>query len=92
MANIKSQKKRILISRAENARNTSKKSAVKTAIKKYEATIAAGDLEQATKMLNGVYAIIDAAKSDGIFHINTAANKKARMAKMLNAAKAAVTE
>lgn len=84
MANIKSQKKRILISRGENARNTSKKSAVKTAIKKYEAVIAAGNVEEATKMLNEVFAVIDGAKSDGIFHVNTAANKKARMSKLLN--------
>lgn len=84
MANIKSQKKRILISRGENARNTSKKSAVKTAIKKYEAVIATGNVEVATKMLSEVFAVIDGAKSDGIFHVNTAANKKARLSKLLN--------
>lgn len=92
MANIKSQKKRILISRGENARNTSKKSAVRTAIKKYEAVIAAGNIEEATKMLSEVFAIIDGAKSDGIFHINTAANKKARLSKLLNVAIAAKAE
>lgn len=92
MANIKSQKKRILTSRAENKRNIDKKSAVKTAIKKYEAIIAEGNIEEATKMLNEIYAIIDSARSYGIFHINTAANKKARLAKLLNAAKATKAE
>ncbi len=89
MANIKSQKKRVLISREEKARNASKKSKVKTAIKKYEAAIAAGNVDEAAAMLNGLFSVIDAAKSDGIFHINTAANKKARLSKMLDAAKAA---
>ncbi len=92
MANIKSQKKRVLISKEERARNTSKKSKVKTAIKKYEATIAAGNIEEAAAMLKDLFAIIDGAKSDGIFHINTAANKKARLSKMLDAAKAAKAE
>ena len=35
MPNIKSQKKRVLITKEENARNNSKKTAVKTVIKKY---------------------------------------------------------
>jgi len=36
-----------------------------------------------------LFTIIDGAKSDGIFHANTAANKKARLSKRLDAAKAA---
>lgn len=88
MANIKSQKKRILTSRAERARNISKKSEVKTVIKKYEAVVASSNIEEATAMLNNAFAVIDKAKSDGIFHINTAANKKARLSKLLDAAKA----
>ena len=93
MANIKSQKKRVLISRAENARNTSKKSAVKTAIKKYEASIAAGDIAKAEELYPLTISAIDAARADGLYHINNAARKKARLAKMLdNAKKAAVAE
>ncbi len=92
MANIKSQKKRILTSRAEKARNISKKSEVKSVIKKYEATIASGNIEEATAMLSVVFSTIDAAKSDGIFHTNTAANKKARLSKLLDAAKASKAE
>ncbi|HOO23046.1 MAG TPA: 30S ribosomal protein S20 [Clostridia bacterium] len=84
MANIKSQKKRILISREENARNTSKKSAIKTAMKKYEAAVAAKDFAKASELFPGLVSMIDSAKSDGIYHINTAARKKARIAKMLD--------
>lgn len=83
MANIKSQKKRILITREENARNTSKKSAVKTEIKKFEAAIAAKDLAKATELYPNLVSVIDAARSDGLYHINTTSRKKARLAKLL---------
>ena len=89
MANIKSQKKRVLITREENARNNAKKSAVKTAIKKYEAAIAAGDAAKAEELLPATVSAIDAAKSDGLFHANTAARKKARLAKLLDGVKKA---
>lgn len=84
MANIKSQKKRILISQAENARNNSKKSAIKTEMKKFESAIAAADAAKANEIYPKLVSMIDMAKSDGIFHINTCARKKARLAKLLN--------
>ena len=89
MANIKSQKKRVLISREENARNNSLRSEVKTAIKKYEAAIAANDIAKAEVLLPVTFSVIDAARSDGLFHINNVARKKARLAKMLDNAKKA---
>ncbi len=89
MANIKSQKKRVLISREENARNNSLRSEVKTAIKKYEAAIAANDIAKAEELLPATFSVIDAARSDGLFHVNNVARKKARLAKMLDNAKKA---
>lgn len=89
MANIKSQKKRVLISREENARNNSLRSEVKTAIKKYEAAIVANDIAKAEELLPVTFSVIDAARSDGLFHINNVARKKARLAKMLDNAKKA---
>ena len=89
MANIKSQKKRVLISSEENARNNSLRSEVKTAIKKYEAAIAANDIAKAEELLPVTFSVIDAARSDGLFHINNVARKKARLAKMLDNAKKA---
>lgn len=85
MPNIKSQKKRVLISEEEKAVNNSKKSAVKTAVKKYESAIAAGDKALAEKLLPETFSIIDRATSDGVYHKNTSDRKKARLAKMLNA-------
>lgn len=84
MPNIKSQKKRVLITKDENARNNSKKTAVKNVVKKYEATIKEGRIDDAKALLPTVMSAIDAAKSDGIFHVNTAARKKARLSKMLD--------
>lgn len=89
MANIKSQKKRVLISREENARNNSLRSEVKTAIKKFEKAIAEGDIAKAEELLPVTVSVIDSARSDGLFHINTVARKKARLAKMLDNAKKA---
>ncbi|MDD4315708.1 MAG: 30S ribosomal protein S20 [Clostridia bacterium] len=89
MANIKSQKKRILTSTAENLINTSKRSKVKNAIKKFESAILASDLKLAEELLSVTAGIIDEAKSDGIYHINTASRKKSRLAKMLDTAKKA---
>ncbi|HHT83045.1 MAG: 30S ribosomal protein S20 [Christensenellales bacterium] len=92
MANIKSQKKRILTSRKEKQINTAKRSKVKTAIKKFEAAIMANDLQKAEELLPLTYKVIDEAKSDGIFHINNASRKKARLAKMLDNAQKTVKE
>ena len=86
MPNIKSQKKRVLITKEENARNNSKKTAVKNVIKKYEAAIKEARIDDAKAMLPVVMSAIDAAKSDGIYHVNTAARKKARLSKMLDEA------
>ena len=51
MANIKSAKKRILVTEKRTARNKSIKSAVKTSIKKVEAAIAAKDKAAAEEAL-----------------------------------------
>lgn len=86
MPNIKSQKKCVLITREENARNNSKKTEVKNVIKKFEKAVEEKRLDDAKAQLALVMSAIDEAKSDGIYHVNTAARKKARLAKMLDAA------
>lgn len=92
MANIKSQKKRVLISREENASNNSKRTRVKNAVKKYEAVIAEKDVEKATALLPETVSIIDMAASDGIYKDNTASRKVARISKMLDTLKKEVAE
>ena len=51
MANIKSAKKRILVNQTKYERNKSVKSAVKTAVKKVEAAVAANDKAAANEAL-----------------------------------------
>jgi len=75
VANIKSQKKRILVSAKENERNTAIRSKVKNAVKKFNAAISAGDLALAEKLYPETVAIINKAKSEGVFHINASSRR-----------------
>ena len=84
MANIKSAKKRVLVSKTRYDRNKSIKSSVKTAIKKVDAAVAAGDKEAAQKLLLEATSAIDKAATKGVYHKNTAARKVSRLAKAVN--------
>lgn len=84
MANIKSAKKRILVNETKAARNKSIKSAVKTAIKKVDAAVAAKDKANADAALLGAISAIDKATSKGIYHKNTASRKVSRLTKAVN--------
>lgn len=79
MANIKSAKKRILVNDAKALRNKKIKSAVKTAIKKVDAAVAANDKELAKAELLNATSMIDKATSKGIYHKNAASRKISRM-------------
>ncbi len=82
MANIKSAKKRILVTATRTARNKSIKSAVKTSIKKVEA--AAKNKEEATAALINASSTIAKAAKKGVYHKNNAARKVSRLAKLVN--------
>lgn len=84
MANIKSAKKRILVIETKTMRNKAIKSAVKTAIKKVEAAVAANDKELATANLRAAISEISKAQSKGIYHKNTAARKISRLTVAVN--------
>ncbi|MCI8484265.1 MAG: 30S ribosomal protein S20 [Lachnospiraceae bacterium] len=84
MANIKSAKKRILVTETRTARNKSIRSAVKTSIKKVEAAITANDKEAAQTALSAAISEISKAASKGVYHKNTAARKVSRLTKAVN--------
>ena len=84
MANIKSAKKRILVTETKAARNKAIRSKVKTFVKKVEAAITAGDKAAAEAALPVAIAEISKAASKGIFHKNTAARKVSRITKAVN--------
>ena len=84
MPNIKSAKKRVLVTKTKTLRNQMIKSALKTYIKKFEATVEAGNREDAQAAFNLVVKKIDQAMAKGILKKNTAARRKSKLALMLN--------
>lgn len=85
MANIKSAKKRILVTETRTARNKAIRSKVKTSIKKVEAAIAAGDKAAAQANLVNAISEIEKAASKGVYHKNNAARKVSRISKAVSA-------
>ena len=88
MPNIKSAKKRVLVSAKKTNINKSEKSEVKTYIKNFNLLLDNGNLEEAEKVLSKTVSVIDKAVTKGIFTKNTAANKKSGLVKKFNALKA----
>ena len=84
MANIKSAKKRILVSNVKAERNKAIKSGVKTAIKKVYTAIEANDKEAAAAALVNATSVINKATSKGVYHKNTASRKVSRLAQAVN--------
>lgn len=80
MANIKSQKKRILTNAKATERNKSIRSLVKTHVKKVQEAIVAGDKALAMANLQAANRELDRAASKGVVHKNQAANRKSGLA------------
>lgn len=87
MANIKSAKKRILVTRTATERNKSIRSGVKTAIKKVDAAVESGDKKAAGEALVAATSAIDKACSKGVYHKNNAARKVSRLSSAVAAMK-----
>ena len=85
MPNIKSAKKRVLVSEANNLRNKAYSSALHTAIKKADAAVEA-KADNAGEVVKAAVKKIDQATSKGILHKNTAARKKSALVNRLNKA------
>ena len=83
MPNIKSAKKRVLVSEANNLRNKSYRSALKTALKKADAAIEANAAD-ATEAVKVAVKKLDQAQSKGILHRNAVARKKSQLANKVN--------
>ena len=83
--NIKSAKKRVLLTKVNTERNKSAKSALKTTIKKFDAAVASGNREEAAAAYTKAVKAIDKAVNKGILHKNTAARKKSSITLKLNA-------
>lgn len=90
MANNKSARKRIDITKRNCLQNKFYKSSVKTLIKTflinleiYKNSQNSLDKKNAQKVLNSVYMLFDKGAKKNVFHKNTAARKKSRLAALL---------
>ena len=87
MANIKSQKKRILTAEKARQRNKAVRSELKTAIKAVRTAVEAGQLEDAQVAANKASRLLDKAASKGIVHKNQAAQRKSGVQKLVTTLK-----
>ncbi len=83
MANIHSQKKRILRSEREQLENRRYTSTVKTYFRRLESLVAEGDKAGAESAHRELVSTIDKAVKRGALHRNTGARKKSRAARTL---------
>jgi len=60
-------------------RNRQAKSKVRTAIKKFDAAVQAGNKEEAKAMMDLSFKLLDSTAGKGIIHKNKASGKKSRM-------------
>jgi small subunit ribosomal protein S20 len=88
MANIKSQKKRILTNEKARQRNQATTSALKTQARKFREALASGDRGAAESALVAACRAYDLAAAKGVIHKNNAANHKSRLRKQFNASAA----
>ena len=88
MPNIKSAKKRVKVIEKKTLRNNMIKSGYKSAVRKFEEAIEAGNIEEAKTLFVDATKKIDQACTKGVIVKNTAARKKSSLSKKLNAAMA----
>ncbi len=82
MPNIKSAIKRTKTAQIRNERNTQAKSAMRSAVKKFETAVANND-ENAKELLIQAVSKLDKAAANGLIHKNAANRQKSRLMKKL---------
>ncbi len=85
MPNIKSAKKRVSISVAQNARNKADRTRLKTTLKKFDAAVAVSDKKAISEVYTETVKMIDQSAAKGIIHKNTAARRKSSITRKYNA-------
>ncbi|MDO4291179.1 MAG: 30S ribosomal protein S20 [Eggerthellaceae bacterium] len=84
MANIKSQKKRIITNEKARMRNRAVKAELKTATRHVKDAVAAGNGAEAYAYALAACRLMDKAVSKGVIHKNQAANRKSGIMKLAN--------
>lgn len=85
MANIKSAKKRIGVIEKKTAQNRVRKSQIKTAIRRFDEAVAAGNKDEAQAKFKAAQKRIYQVASKGTIHKNAADRKVSKLANKLNA-------
>jgi small subunit ribosomal protein S20 len=84
VANIKSQKKRIITNEKARVANKAVRSEVKTAEKAVYTAVESGDVAAATEAMQTAGRLYDKAVGKGVYTKNHAANHKSKLARMVN--------
>ena len=84
MANIKSAEKRILTTKTKTDLNKSRKSEIKTYIKKFDLAIENGNVEEAQELLKIIDRKLKRAAHKNVVHKNAASRKVGSLTKKLN--------
>lgn len=84
MANIKSQKKRIITNEKARMRNRAVRSELKTATRAVKDAVAANDGKKALETALYACKLMDRAASKGVIHKNQAANRKSGVMQLAN--------
>lgn len=84
MANIKSAEKRILTTKTKTDLNKSRKSEIKTYIKKFDLAIEKGNIEEAQELLKIIDRKLKRAAHKNVVHKNAASRKVGSLTKKLN--------
>ena len=87
MANIKSQKKRVITNEKARVRNRAVRSELKTVVKDVRAAVEAADAVAAQTAAAKACRLLDKAAAKGIIHKNQAAKRKSGVAKLANSVK-----
>ena len=85
MANIKSAKKRALLSEKSRKHNASRRTMMRTFIKKVVVAIEAANKELATAEFVKLQSVLDSYATKGLVNKNTAARKKSRLSAKIKA-------
>ena len=84
MPNIKSAKKRVELTQDRTQKNNMLKTTLKTALKKFDASLENGNNEEINNAYKAAVSTVDKVASKGVINKNAANNKKAALGKKLN--------
>ncbi len=87
MPHNKSTLKRLITSKKKHEQNKAKRSAIKTAEKKFRSAVEAKDAELSVAELKACFKLLDKASKTNLFHANKANRKKSQLATLCNTVK-----